>query len=71
MKTIISLNQNDKIKKILIPSANQFQLTIEDFCTKIKLNSNNTFAKEFLNQALIMDAVRKSSAKNSVIKIKS
>ena len=71
MKTIISLNQNDKIKKILIPSANQFQLTIEDFCTKIKHNSNNTFVKEFLNQALIMDAVRKSSAKNSVIKIKS
>ena len=71
MKTMISLNQNDKIKKIIIPSANQFQLAIEDFCNKIKYDSNNTFAKEFLNQALIMDAVRKSSAKNSVIKIKS
>ena len=71
MKTIISLNQNDKIKKILIPPANQFQLSIEDFCTKIKNNSNNDFEKEFLNQSLIMDAARESSTKNLVIKIKS
>ncbi len=71
MKTMISLNQNDKIKKIPISPANQFQLAIEEFCTKIKNNSNNNFEKEFLNQALIMDAVRKSSIKNSVIKIKS
>ena len=71
MKTTISLNQNDEIKKILIPPANQFQLTIEDFCTRIKNNSNNNFDKEFLNQALIMDAVRKSSIQNSLIKIKS
>lgn len=71
MKTSIYLNQNDKIKKILISPANQFQLAIEDFCSKIKHNSNNNFEKEILNQALIMDAVRRSSSKNSVIKIKS
>jgi len=71
MKTSIYLNQNDKIKKILISPANQFQLAIEDFCSKIKYNSNNNFEKEILNQALIMDAVRSSSSKNSVIKIKS
>ena len=71
MKTSIYLNQNDKIKKILILPANQFQLAIEDFCSKIKYNSNNNFEKEILNQALIMDAVRRSSSKNSVIKIKS
>ena len=71
MKTSIYLNQNDKIKKILISPANQFQLAIEDFCSKIKYNSNNNFEKEILNQALIMDAVRRSSPKNSVIKIKS
>ena len=71
MKTMISLNQNDKIKKIQIPPANQFQLAIEDFCTKIKHKSNNDFEKEFLNQALIMDAVKKSSAKKLVVKIKS
>jgi len=71
MKTSIYLNQNDKIKKILISPANQFQLAIEDFCSKIKYNSNNNFEKEILNQALIMDAVRRSSSKNSVIKIKS
>ena len=70
MKTVISLNQNDKIKKIHIPPVNQFQLAIESFCTKIKYNSKNNFEKEFLNQALIMDAVRKSSIKNKVIKIK-
>ena len=72
MKTIISLNQNDKIKKILIPTANQFQLAIEDFCTKIKNNSKtHDFEKEFLDQALIMDAVRQSFLQNSVVKIKS
>ncbi|RZD48825.1 MAG: dehydrogenase [Thaumarchaeota archaeon] len=71
MKNSIYLNQNDKIKKILISPANQFQLAIEDFCSKIKHNSNNNFEKEILNQALIMDAVRRSSSKNSVIKIKS
>ena len=70
MKTIISLNQDDKIKKILIPSANQFQLAIEDFCTKIKTNSTSNFENEFLNQALIMNAARKSFTQNSVIKIK-
>ena len=71
MKTCIYLNQNDKIKKIPISPANQFQLAIEDFCSKIKYNSNNNFEKEILNQGLIMDAVRKSYSKNSVIKIKS
>jgi predicted dehydrogenase len=71
MKTVISLNQNDKIKKIRIPPSNQFKFAIEDFCAKIKCDSNNNFEKEFLNQALIMDAVRKSSIKNLVIKIKS
>ena len=71
MKTRIYLNQNDKIKKIMIPPANQFQLAIENFCSRINHNSNNNFEKEILNQALIMDAVRKSSVKNSVIRIKS
>ena len=71
MKPIISLNQNDKIKKILIPTANQFQLTIDNFCAKIKNNTKTyNFEKEFLNQALIMDAARKSSAQNSTIQIK-
>lgn len=72
MKTSISLNQNDETKKILIPTANQFQLAIEDFCDKIINNSKiNNFEKEFLDQALIMDAVRRSSSQNSVIRIKS
>jgi len=72
MKTIISLNQNDKIKKIIIPCANQFQLAIEEFCNKIKNKSeNNSLEKEFLNQALIMNAIRKSSRQNLLVKIKS
>jgi len=71
MKTTISLNKNDKIKKISIPSINQFQLAIEDFCNKIKNKSkNNNLEKEFINQALIMNAIRKSSKQHSLIKIK-
>ncbi len=71
MQTIVYLHNDDKIKKIIIPAANQFQLAIEHFCAEIQNNSNkkNNFEKDLLEQALIMDAVRKSSAKNSVIRI--
>jgi len=71
MNPTVSLHQNDKIKKIIIPVANQLQLTIEHFCTEIQNNSNKyNFEKELLDQALIMDAVRNSYTKNSIIKIK-
>lgn len=71
MQTVVNLHQNDKIKKILIPPANQFQLAIENFCNKIGNNlKDNNFKNDFLYQALIMDAARKSSEKNSNIKIK-
>lgn len=70
-KSIIYLHQNDKIKKIVIPAANQFQLAIEHFCNTIKNNSSEyTFEKELLEQALVMEAARKSSVKNSVIKLR-
>jgi len=71
VKSTVQLHKNDKIKKITIPAANQFQLAIEHFCTAIQNNSNKyNFEKELLDQALIMEAIRKSSAKKSVIKIK-
>lgn len=70
MKSIIHLHHNDKIKKIIIPTANQFQFAIEHFCTTIQNNtSDHSFEKELLDQALVMDAARKSSLKNSVIKL--
>ncbi|QDI88783.1 Gfo/Idh/MocA family oxidoreductase [Candidatus Nitrosopumilus sp. SW] len=72
MKTVINLFQNDKIKKITIPPANQFQLAIEHFCTTIQKNViTDNFEKDILDQALIMDVIRKASARNSFMKIKS
>ena len=71
MKSIISVNQNDIVRKIVIPESNQFQLTIENFCSTIQKNSRKyNFEKEFLNQALIMNAARNSNKKNSIIHIK-
>jgi predicted dehydrogenase len=71
MKSRLSIHQNDKVRQIVIPEANQFQLKIENFCSVIQKNSNtNNFEKELLNQALIMDAARTSNIKNLVIKIK-
>jgi D-xylose 1-dehydrogenase (NADP+, D-xylono-1,5-lactone-forming) len=71
MQTVVNLHQNDKIKKILISPSNQFQLSIDDFCDKIEnYSKNNNFKNEFLNHALIMDAARKSSENNTIIKIK-
>ena len=71
MKSIISIHQNDKVRKIIIPESDQFQLTIENFCSTIQKNSRrNVYEKEFLNQALIMNAARISNTKHSVIKIK-
>ena len=71
MQTTVYLHHDDKIKKIPIPIANQFQLAIEHFCAEIQNDSNkkNNFEKDLLEQALIMDAIRKSFAKNSVIRI--
>ena len=60
-----------KVRKIIIPESDQFQLTIENFCSTIQKNSRrNVYEKEFLNQALIMNAARISNTKHSVIKIK-
>ena len=71
MKSRLSIHQNDKVRQIVVPEANQFQLKIENFCSVIQKNSNtNNFEKELLNQALIMDAARTSNIKNLVIKIK-
>ena len=71
MKSIISIHQNDKVRKLIIPESDQFQLTIENFCSTIQKHSRrNVYEKEFLNQALIMNAARISNTKNSVIKIK-
>ena len=71
MQVSLKLHYDDKIKNIPIKPVDQFQLTIENFCDELKKSSINTnFEKDFLEQALIMDAARKSFMKNSIIKIK-
>ncbi len=67
----INLHKNDKIKNILIKPADQFQLTIENFSSEIQNTStNNNFEKDYLEQALIMEGVRKSFIRNKVIQLK-
>jgi predicted dehydrogenase len=71
MHVPLKLFNNDKIKKIPVKSADQFQLTIDRFCNVLQKPSiRNDFEKDFLEQALIMDMARKSFIKNTVIQIK-
>jgi NDP-hexose-3-ketoreductase len=71
MRPRLSVYKNDKMKQFIIPEADQFKLTIENFSFAIQKKSLAiNLEKEFLNQALVMDAARKSNMKNSVIKIK-
>lgn len=71
MKPRLSIYKNDKMKQFIIPEANQFKLTIENFCSTIQKNTSTVnFEKTLLNQARIMDAARNSNIKNSIIKIK-
>ena len=71
MRPRLSVYKNDKMKQFVIPEADQFKLTIENFSFAIQKKSLAiNLEKEFLNQALVMDAARKSNMKNSVIKIK-
>ena len=71
MQVPLKLYHNDKIKNIIIKPVDQFQLAIENFCTEIQNTSiNNNFEKDLLEQALIMEGVRKSFIKNAVIQIK-
>lgn len=70
MQITLKLYRNDKIKNIIIKPVNQFQLTIENFCNRLNVTLiNDNFEKDFLEQALIMDNIRKSSIKNSLINI--
>ena len=71
MKGIITVKKNDKIKKTVINPYNQFQLLVETFSNHI-INSNIKkidFEKELLNQAKVMNAVRKSSITKKIIKL--
>lgn len=71
MESKLFIYKNDKMKQIVIPKADQFKLTIENFCYVIQKNSSTVnFEKELLAQALVMDAARNSNLKNSVIRIK-
>ena len=70
MEIPLKLYSKDKIKNFIIKPVNQFQLTIENFCNGLNPKVITNFEKDFLEQALIMDGVRKSSVKNSIIHIK-
>lgn len=70
MQISLKLYSNDKIKNFMIKPVNQFQLTIENFCNGLNSIPNNNFEKDFLEQALIMDGIRKSFTKNSIIHMK-
>ena len=70
MKGIITIKKNDKSKKITIKPYNQFQLLLETFSNQI-INSNIQkldFEKELVDQAKVMDAVKKSSSEKKIIK---
>ena len=65
-----------KIKNFKVRSKKELTILLYHGVTDIKSNGienyskNNNFKNEFLNHALIMDAARKSSENNTIIKIK-
>lgn len=71
MPGIITLNRNDKIKKITISPSNQFQTLVETFCNELTDKSlhRSNFEEDIMDQAQIMDAVRRSSLKKMPVKI--
>ena len=70
MEITLKLYSDDKIKNFMIKPVNQFQLTIENFCNGLNVMTDTNFEQDFLEQALIMDGIRKSFTKNSIIHIK-
>jgi len=72
MKGIISIEKEDKIKKINVKAHNKFQILTEIFCNEI-INSNSkklNFEKDLIIQAKIIDAARKSASERKIINIK-
>lgn len=73
MKPQISLDFLNKRKMIFVKPANHFKLMIDAFTDEIIKNkkANFVFEDELLKQAKVMEAVRISSKKNKLVKIKS
>jgi predicted dehydrogenase len=72
MKGKINIEKENGVKKISVKAEDKFQVLTEIFCNQInnsKLKRIN-FGKELLDQARIIDAVRKSSENKKIIKIK-
>lgn len=69
MKSVISIEKNNKLKIININASDKFRNLIEIFCNEIN-NKKMTFEKDIINQSNIMDAAKKSISKKQVIKIK-
>lgn len=71
METEISIYQNDKIKKLKLAPKNQFQIAVDKFCSEIQNGINKiNFEQDLLEQAIILDAVKRSAKKKSQIRIK-
>lgn len=62
-----------KIKKIKVPSCDQFKMMIDEFCREIKLpgTSQFDFENDIIIQSYIMESARKSNQKQQLIKLKS
>jgi D-xylose 1-dehydrogenase (NADP+, D-xylono-1,5-lactone-forming) len=72
MKSVITIEKENKLKIINVKACDKFTKLTEIFCNEIS-NSNikkNNFEKNIMDQANIMDAAKKSIFKKQIIKIK-
>lgn len=62
-RTSIYLHKNDKVIETVIPSVDQFQIMIDHFSKTISHIEHSFFnyEKDFLNQAKVLEAIRKSN----------
>lgn len=72
MYTTINLDTKNKTKKIRINPYDQFRLMINEFCKELKFprSSQFNFENDFITQAYIMDAARKSNLKKQIMNLK-
>lgn len=67
LSTIVHVKTEDALKEITIDAIDHFTLMIDSFCNEFKNKVGDTFENDLLNQALVMESLRKSNREKRLI----